>query len=75
MFLSLLRYANMGLAFALELGALAVFCYFGFVTGKNRFMKIGLGLVLPILAIIIWGAFASPQADWHLNELINQFIQ
>ena len=67
MLFSLLQYANMGLAFFLELGALAGFCYFGFATGKNWLAKIGLGIGLPIIAILVWGSLGSPQAPWRLS--------
>lgn len=67
MLFTALQYANMGLAFALELGVVAALGYFGFVIGRNRFAKIALGLVLPALAIVIWGMFGSPQADWRLS--------
>lgn len=67
MILSLLQYANMGLAFLLEIGVLASLCYFGFVVGKNWFAKIGLGLGLPIVAILVWGSFGAPQAIWRLS--------
>lgn len=67
MILSLLQYANMGLAFLLELGVLASLCYFGFVVGKNWFARFGLGLGLPVLASLVWGLFGSPQATWRLS--------
>ena len=67
MILSLLQYANMGLAFLLELGVLAALCYFGFAISKNWFAKIGLGLGLPVLASLVWGLFGSPQASWRLG--------
>lgn len=67
MVLALLQYTNMGLAFALELGVVAALCYFGFVSGRNWFAKIALGLGLPALAVVIWGLFGSPQADWRLS--------
>jgi Protein of unknown function (DUF2568) len=67
MFIGLLHYANLGIAFLLELGVLAALGYFGFVSGRNWLAKIGLGLGLPVVAAVIWGQFGSPQAVWHLS--------
>ena len=75
MILSFLQYANMGLAFLLELGVLASLCYFGFVISKNWFAKIGLGPGLPVLAILVWGSFGSPQATWRLGGLWSLLLQ
>lgn len=69
MFLKLLQYANMGLAFALELGVLAALCYFGFVVEASWLGKIGLGLGLPVVAIIIWALFGAPTSRRRLKGL------
>ena len=67
MILDLLKEANMGLAFLLEIGVLVALCYFGFATRKSWFAKLGLGIGLPVIAILIWGAFGSPGATWRLS--------
>jgi hypothetical protein len=67
-----LKYANLALAFLLELCALAALGYWGFVTGGGLPAKIGLGVGVPLLAAVLWGVFESPRASlplpepWHL---------
>jgi hypothetical protein len=55
-----LKYANLALAFLLELCALAALGYWGFVTGGGLPAKIGLGVGVPLLAAVLWGVFESP---------------
>ena len=69
MVLTLLKDANLGLAFFLELGVLATLCYFGFVIGKNWLAKGSLSLGLLVLAVLIWGMFGAPQAAWRLSGI------
>ena len=52
-----LKYANLALAFFLELCALAALGYWGFVTGEGLPARIGLGVGAPLLAAVLWGAF------------------
>ena len=67
-----LKYANLALAFLLELCALAALGYWGFVTAGGLPAKIGLGVGVPLLAAVLWGVFESPRASlplpapWHL---------
>jgi hypothetical protein len=70
--LNALKFANLGLAFLLELCALAALAFWGVRTGNGLAMKIGLGVGTPLLAAVLWGTFMSPQAalpvpePWHL---------
>jgi hypothetical protein len=67
-----LKYANLVLAFLLELCALAALGYWGFVTGGGLPAKIGLVVGVPLLAAVVGGVFESPRASlplpepWHL---------
>jgi hypothetical protein len=67
-----LEYANLALAFFLELCALAALGYWGFVTGEGLPATLGLGVGVPLLAAVLWGVFESPRASlplpepWHL---------
>ena len=65
--LSLLKNLNLALAFLLELLVLAALCYFGFVIGPNIFVRISLGLGLPIVAIVIWAIFGAPRSKRRLK--------
>ncbi|HEU0002873.1 MAG TPA: YrdB family protein [Ktedonobacteraceae bacterium] len=75
MFLTILKNANLGLAFLLELGVLAALAFWGFSTGSGAFAKIALGIGFPALAIVVWALFGSPQATWHLNGIWRLLLQ
>jgi hypothetical protein len=49
-------------AFVSELGALAAFCYWGFTQDGPLPLRLTLGLGAPVLAGVLWGVFAAPQA-------------
>jgi Protein of unknown function (DUF2568) len=59
---------NLALRFLLELCALVALGYWGFRTGSGLFAKIGLGIGVPLLTIVIWGAFIAPNAAVHVPE-------
>jgi hypothetical protein len=60
--LTLAKSANLFVRFLLELFALGALGYWGFVSGGNPFVKILLGMGVPILAAVVWGLFVSPKA-------------
>ncbi|WP_236795946.1 YrdB family protein [Amycolatopsis sp. GM8] len=61
-----MRLVNEGLAFLLELLALAALAYWGFATGDGTTWKIVLGVGAPVLAAVVWGLFAAPRATFGL---------
>jgi Protein of unknown function (DUF2568) len=65
--MSALKNANLGLAFLLELVAIAAFAYWGFNISDSAVLKIVLGLGTPILAIVLWGVFAAPRSERRLQ--------
>lgn len=67
MFLSVIKNANLALAFFLELGVLAALAYWGFQTGQGALARIGLGIGAPLLAVVVWGLFGAPKAVWPLE--------
>jgi hypothetical protein len=67
MFLTVLKNANLALAFFLELGVLVALGYWGFQMGQGTIAKIGLGIGAPLMAVVVWGLFGAPNAAWHLN--------
>ena len=59
---------NLALRFLLELCAVVALGYWGLRTGSGLLAKIGLGIGVPLLVIVIWGAFVAPNAVVHLPE-------
>lgn len=53
------RALNLGLAFLLELLALAALCFWGFHIGSSTAIHIVLGIALPVVAAVLWGLFAA----------------
>jgi hypothetical protein len=56
------HWANLALAFVLELCALAALGYWGVWVGGAQLTKAALGIGAPLLAAILWGLFAAPRA-------------
>jgi Protein of unknown function (DUF2568) len=63
------RLGNLGLAFLLELGAVAALCYWGFRTGNALPTRLLLGIGVPVAAAVLWGLFAAPQATFSVPVL------
>ncbi len=63
---TVLRAANDGLAFVLELAALAALAVWGFTIDAVWPLRVTLGLGAPILLIVVWGLLLAPQADHRL---------
>jgi hypothetical protein len=56
------HWANLALAFLLELCALGALGYWGVRTGDGLVAKVALGLGAPFCAAVLWGLFAAPRA-------------
>ncbi len=67
MVLTMIKNANLALAFFLELGVLVALGYWGFQTGQGTIARIGLGIGAPAVAVVVWGLFGAPKAVWHLD--------
>jgi Protein of unknown function (DUF2568) len=67
MFLTMIKNANLALAFFLEIGVLVALGYWGLQTGPTTIGKIGLGIGAPLVAVVVWCLFGAPTAVWHLN--------
>jgi hypothetical protein len=65
--LTMLKNANLLLAFLLELCVLVALGYWGFQTGQGILVKILLGIGVPVVAIVVWGMFGAPRSDWQLK--------
>ena len=58
------RWGNLGLAFAVELGGLGIFAWWGWRNGGSTVVKLLLAIGIPVLAAVIWGLFAAPTANY-----------
>ena len=61
-----LTWAFEGLAFVLELVGLAALAWWGFAWPESRVVSVLLGIGAPLLAVVVWGAFAAPKAAYGL---------
>ena len=56
------RSANLLLAFLIELGMLAAFCFAGWAATPIAWLRLVLAVALPGLAIVLWAVWAAPKA-------------
>ncbi|MBD0709033.1 MULTISPECIES: YrdB family protein [unclassified Streptomyces] len=61
-----LRVLNEGLAFFLELAALAVLAWWGWRSSDALFVRLPLAVAAPLAAALVWGLFAAPKARIRL---------
>jgi|SRR5215467_15906353 len=75
MALTIIKNANLALAFFLELGVLAALGFWGFQTGQGTIARIALGIGAPVVAVVVWALFGSPQATWHLDGILRLLLE
>ncbi len=66
--MDIVKLANLGLRFLLELGILAAAGYWGFKTRVQTSAKIALGIGAPLLIALLWGIFLAPASPRRLAE-------
>jgi hypothetical protein len=72
---TIIKNANLALAFFLELGVLAALGYWGFQTGQGTIARIALGVGAPAVAVVVWSLYGAPQAIWHLNGVFRLLLE
>jgi hypothetical protein len=65
--LTALKTANLALAFLLELAVLAALGYWGLSTGVGTLARIGLGIGIPVVAVVVWALFGAPRSARRLQ--------
>ncbi|MGW8763343.1 YrdB family protein [Streptomyces sp. NPDC055815] len=61
-----LHVLNEGLAFLLELAALAVLAWWGWDSAENVVLRLLLAIAAPAVAAVVWGLFAAPRARFRV---------
>jgi hypothetical protein len=65
--MQLIKQANLGLSFLLELGLLAAFGFWGFQAGNTTIAKIGLCVLAVLVFILFWGILMAPRSARRLQ--------
>ncbi len=63
------RWANLTLAFAMELAALAALALWGWKVADAAAIKVVAAIGAPLIAAVVWGLFAAPQATFDIPLL------
>ncbi|BAU81010.1 hypothetical protein SLA_0055 [Streptomyces laurentii] len=61
-----LHVLNEGIAFLLELAALACLAWWGWHSAESIALRLVLAIAAPVAAAVVWGLFASPKATFTL---------
>src|SRR5690349_3221315 len=59
----------LALAFLSEIAALVALGWWGFARDAGTPVRVLLGIGLPLVAAVLWGVFAAPQAPVHVLAL------
>ncbi len=68
------KLANKVLSFALELAMLAGFCCWGFFAGGMLWLKLLLGIGVPVVIMVFWGLFLAPRARRRLKNVQGSIV-
>ncbi|HEY6526909.1 MAG TPA: DUF2568 domain-containing protein [Solirubrobacteraceae bacterium] len=63
--MTLLKAANLGVKFLLELAAFAAFAWWGGTVGHGV-VSVVIAIAAPALAVVVWGRWAAPRAPRRL---------
>ncbi len=72
--MDVLKNANLGLRFLLELGALAAVAYWGFTTGDGALRWV-LAVAAPAAVAVVWWLFVSPKAAVDASRPVRLVIE
>ncbi|MGN6195602.1 MAG: YrdB family protein [Ginsengibacter sp.] len=66
--MEIIKAINLAVAFFLELAMIVAFGYFGFHYPKIMLIKYILVILLPVIAMALWGYFAAPKSTHQLQQ-------
>lgn len=75
MVIGVLKGANLGVAFLLEVVALIAFAFWGWTVGTHDVTRLLLMIAVPVAAAYVWGAFLSPKPEFQLPLAVVAFAQ
>jgi hypothetical protein len=67
--MEVLKAANLAAAFLLEICLIGALAYWGFNTGQIWITRIGLGIGVPLVAIVIWGYWMAPNSRRRIKGI------
>lgn len=65
----MVRVANLGLKFILEVAALVLLAFWGAHTGRGVWSVV-LGVLAPACMVVVWGRFAAPRSHRRLESAL-----
>ena len=71
----MIRGANLGIAFLLELAVLFAVGYWGFRLSLGMPLRLVAGLAPPLLMAVLWGLLAAPRASFPLHAVADVAFQ
>lgn len=65
--MDVLKGMNLAIRFLLEICVLISVGYWGFKTGSGLFLRLVLGIGMPLLIAVIWAMFGAPRSAFRLQ--------
>ncbi len=65
---------NVVVSFLLEIAMLLAFGYWGFHIGQSLWLKLALGIGVPLVVIFLWGLFLAPRAGYRAGSTLGVVV-
>lgn len=69
--LTSLPIVNLLIRFLIELGGLAIYCYWGYQIGQSTVSRLICSTAFPVVIAMLWAIFGSPKAIIPLHGLLH----
>ena len=73
--MDIVKDANLGVRFLLELCALAALGYWGYRVVEPALARVALAIGTPLALAVVWGTFLSPKASVSLPDAVTLLLQ